>query len=157
MIIDIPYVADILTISHSRQALIDSRLLKENAKRISHDYRIGESVMKKSILSLSDKLLPSFAGPYIIEQVHTNGTCTIRLTPNQTKHINIRRLKTQQGLRLLMVWQSEVPPPGLLPRCLLPPHPDTSIKAPLALPQRDLCSTPLAYSNDNATRLGLGR
>ena len=93
MIIDIPYVADILTISHSRQALIDSCLLKENAKRISHDYRIGESVMKKSILSLCDKLLPSFTGPYIIEQVHTNGTCTIRLTPNQTKHINIRRLK----------------------------------------------------------------
>ena len=30
-------------------------------------------------------------------------------------------------------------------------------KAPLAFPQRDLCSAPLAYSNDNATRLGLGR
>ena len=93
MFINIPYVADILTISRSRQALIDSRLLKENAKRISHDYCIGESVMKKSILSLSDKLLPSFTGPYIIEQVHTNGTCTIRLTPNQTERINIRRLK----------------------------------------------------------------
>ena len=93
MFIDIPYIADILTISRSRQALIDSRLLKENTKRISHDYRIGETVMKKSILSLSDKLLPSFTGPYIIEQVHTNGTCTIRLTPNQTEHINIRRLK----------------------------------------------------------------
>ena len=93
MFVDIPYVADILTISRSRQALIDSRLLKENAKRISHDYRIGEPVMKKSILSLSDKLLPLFTGPYIIEQVHTNGTCTIRLTPNQTERINIRRLK----------------------------------------------------------------
>ena len=57
MFIDIPYVADILTISRSRQALIDSHLLKENAKQISHYYRIGESVMKKSILSLSDKLL----------------------------------------------------------------------------------------------------
>ena len=93
MFVDIPYVADILTICRSRQALIDSRLLKENAKRISHDYRIGEPVMKKSILSLSDKLVPSFTGPYIIEQVHTNGTCTIRLTPNQTERINIRRLK----------------------------------------------------------------
>ena len=52
---------------------------------------------------------------------------------------------------------TEVPPPGLLPRCLPPPHPGTSIKAPLALPQRDLCSTPLAYSNDDTTHLGLDR
>ena len=93
MFIDIPYIAGILTISRSRQALIDSRLLKENAKRISHDYCTGESAMKKSILSLSDKLLHSFTGPYIIEQVHTNGTCTIRLTPTQTERINICRLK----------------------------------------------------------------
>ena len=93
MFIDIPYVADILTISCSRQALINSRLLKENAKRISHDYHIGESVLKKSFLSLSDKLLPTFTGPYIIKRVHTNGTCTICLTPNQTERINICRLK----------------------------------------------------------------
>ena len=93
MFIDIPYVADILTISRSRQALIDSHLLEENAKRISHDYRIGESVLKKSIWSLSNKLLPPLTGPYLIEQVHTNGTCTIRLSPNQTEPINIRHLK----------------------------------------------------------------
>ena len=53
MFIDIPYVADILTISRSRQALIDSRVLKENAKQISHDYHIGESVMSNRKMSKS--------------------------------------------------------------------------------------------------------
>ena len=53
--------------THSRQALIDNRLLKENAKQISHDYQTGEPVLKKSILSFSDKLQPMFTGPYIIE------------------------------------------------------------------------------------------
>ena len=93
MFIDIPYISDILTITHSRQALIDNHLLKENAKRISHDYWTNEQVLKKSILSFSDKLQPSFTGPYMIEQVHTNGTCTICLSPNRTECINIRHLK----------------------------------------------------------------
>ena len=33
---------------------------------------------------------------------------------------------------------------NLLPRCLPPPRPCASFKTPLALPQRDLCSAPLA-------------
>ena len=50
-------------------------------------------MLKKSVLSLSDKLNPSFTGPHEIIQVHTNGTVTIRLTDNVTECINIRRIK----------------------------------------------------------------
>jgi hypothetical protein len=32
------------------------------------------------------------SGPYPIDRVHTNGTMTIRLSPNQTERINIRRI-----------------------------------------------------------------
>jgi len=32
-------------------------------------------------------------GPYIVQQVHTNGTLTIQLRPGVNERINIRRLK----------------------------------------------------------------
>ena len=93
MFLDIPLIADILTLQKNRQALIDNRLLKANASRISHDYQVGEAVLKKSVLGLSDKLEPSFTGPYKIERVHTNGNVTIRLSPLHTERLNIRRIK----------------------------------------------------------------
>ena len=68
-------------------------MLKANASRISHDYKVDEEVLKKEHLGLSDKLKPAFTGPYKIIQIHTNGTVTIRLSPNQLERINIRRIK----------------------------------------------------------------
>ena len=93
MYMDIPLVADIIVLQDHRQMLIDKRLLKANNARISHDYQINEEVLKKLHLGLSDKLKPSYAGPYRITKVHTNGTVTIRLTPHETERINIRRIK----------------------------------------------------------------
>ena len=90
---DIPLVADILALQEKRQELIDKRLLKANAARISHDFSVNEEVLKKNHLGLSDKLKPAFSGPYWIAQVHTNGTVTIRLTPHETERINIRRIE----------------------------------------------------------------
>ena len=84
MLLDIPLVADIITLRNKRQDLIDKRLLKANASRISHDYKVDEEVLKKEHLGLSDKLKPAFTGPYNIIQIHTNGTVTIRLSPNQS-------------------------------------------------------------------------
>ena len=93
MFFDLPFLTDILTLQTNRQQLVDSRLLKENASRIKHDYKIGDQILKKMVLSLSDKLKPTFTGPYSILQVHTNGTVTIRLSDNLTERINIRRIK----------------------------------------------------------------
>ena len=36
---------------------------------------------------------PEWTGPYIVDRVHANGTCTIRLTLNVTEWLNICRLK----------------------------------------------------------------
>ena len=93
MFFDLPFLTDILALQTTRQQLVDTRLLRENATRISHDYQVSDQVLKKSVLSLSDKLKPSFTGPHEIIQVHTNGTVTIRLTDNVTERINIRRIK----------------------------------------------------------------
>jgi len=93
MHLDIPLHADILTLQRNRQAIVDKRLLAANAKRISHDFAVGDKILKKTVLSFSDKLRPSFIGPFSIIRVHTNGTVTIRLTPHTTERINIRRIK----------------------------------------------------------------
>ena len=54
---------------------------------------MGDQILKKMVLSLSDKLKPTFTGPYPILQVHTNGTITICLRDNLTEWINIHRIK----------------------------------------------------------------
>ena len=93
MFFDLPHLADILALQTTRQQLVDSRLLKENSSQIKHDYKIGDQVLKKMVLSLSDKLKPTFTGPHPILQVHINGTVTIRLCDNLPERINIRRIK----------------------------------------------------------------
>ena len=99
MFLDIPLIADILAIRNNRQLLVDKRLLRENSKRIKHDYAIGDMVWKKVYLGLSDKLKATVEGPYEISRVHTNGTVTIRLHPNITERINIRRVRPQFPLQ----------------------------------------------------------
>ena len=86
---DLPFITDIVTLQHLCQQQVDCCLQWQNSKHISHDFEVNNQVLKKSFLSLSDKLKPSFTGPFSIQQVHTNDTCTIRLSPNMTEHINI--------------------------------------------------------------------
>ena len=93
MFMDIPLIADIIAIKNNRQLLVDRRLMRENAKRIRHDYAVGDLVWKKRYLGFSDKLLPTVEGPYPITQVFTNGTVSIQLSPTQVERINIRRVK----------------------------------------------------------------
>ena len=89
MFFDLSLLTDIMALQNTRQQLVDARLFKENSSRINHDYKTGDQILKKSVLSLSDKLKPTFTGPYPILQVHTNGTVTIRLRDNLTERINI--------------------------------------------------------------------
>ena len=93
MYLDIPLHADVLVLHENRQKLIDSRLLEANAKRFRHEFKVGHKIMKRNVLSFSDKLKPAYRGPYEIIQVHTNGTVTIQLDANSTERINIRRIK----------------------------------------------------------------
>ena len=89
----LPFLTDIITLQNTHEQLVDSCLLKENASRIKHDYQIGDQVLRKMVLSLSDKLKHTFTGPHPILQGYTNGTITIRLSDNLMEHINIRCIK----------------------------------------------------------------
>ncbi|CAB9506026.1 Retrotransposon protein [Seminavis robusta] len=85
-------VQNILTVQRHRQSLVDKRLLRANAKRISYDYAVDDLVYKRAYLGLSDKLKPTASGPYRVSRVHTNGNVTIQLSPHQFERLNIRRV-----------------------------------------------------------------
>jgi len=92
MVLDIPVIADWLTIQQNRQQLIDQRLIAANRKKFSYDYQVGDEVLK--LAYKPDKLSPrANAGPYSIETVHANGTVTIRINPNTLERINLRRIR----------------------------------------------------------------
>ena len=92
MVLDIPVVADWLTIQQHRQQLIDQRLIAANRKKISHDYQVGDEILK---LAYNPGKLSSRAHEcsYTIETVHTNGAVTIFLNPHVIERINIRRIR----------------------------------------------------------------
>ena len=41
---------------------------------------------------------PEWSGPYPVECVHANGTCTVQLAPNVTERLNIHQLKPFQAV-----------------------------------------------------------
>lgn len=90
MILDLPIIADLVTIQERRQVLIDENLRRQNVKRRSWDYRVGQQVLIKTIEP--NKLEARAHGPYPIVQVHVNGTLTVQRTQHVTERINIRRV-----------------------------------------------------------------
>ena len=48
MIAAIPLVASLQVVNKRKHQLVDGALMKENAKRIQHNYKIGDNVMMAS-------------------------------------------------------------------------------------------------------------
>jgi hypothetical protein len=93
MHLDIPLIADILTLQNHRQVQIDVRLHRENQRRRRHEYRVGEKVYVHNKNGPSDKLKPIFSGPFAILQVHTNNCVTLQRGPLIHERVSIRRIK----------------------------------------------------------------
>jgi hypothetical protein len=91
MILNIPLITDLQPLQKRRQNLIDQRLIAASTKRFSHDYAIGDEVLK--LVFHTDELEPRAIGPYFITRVHANGTVSIELTPGVIERISIRRVK----------------------------------------------------------------
>ena len=91
MIMDVPFVANLLLLHDKRQAVIDYNLRRENQRRYNYDYKQGQQVLE--ILSKPTKLGQRTKGPFVIEQVHANGTLTIRRSPLLTDRVNIRHVR----------------------------------------------------------------
>ena len=93
MHLDIPLIADILTLQNSRQAQVDYRVYRENQRRRRHEYKVGDSIYVHNKNNASTKLKPIFSGPFRILQVHTNNTVSIQRGPNIQERLSIRRIK----------------------------------------------------------------
>jgi len=93
MLLDLPLVADILTLQQLRQGAIDSRLLKANQKRKPRDWRVGEQVLLANAIRPGDRLRPTYTGPYTIIRVHANGNVRLQFPNGTQDRVNIRRLK----------------------------------------------------------------
>ena len=91
MFLNVPLVADWTAIATRREQLVNESLRKANLKRISHDYAVGDRVLKK--VWQPTKLGERTHGPYAITRVHTNGNVTLRLSEGVTERVNIRRIK----------------------------------------------------------------
>ena len=67
--------------------------LRENSRRINHDYRVGDKVLLRRDYggAIIGKLDSPTSGPYYITEIFTNGTVRIDRT-GFNKRINIRRL-----------------------------------------------------------------
>ena len=90
MFLNIPLFADIITLRDLRQSQIDERLLRENAKRTKHEYKVNDMVYHERPAWSKAKM--RYAGPHKIVQVHTNNTVTFE-HGDLTERISIRRLK----------------------------------------------------------------
>ena len=91
MLLPIPILADYELIKQRRQAGIDATARRNNSKQTNHDWKEEDKVLVK--VCNPNALQQRADGPYVIKQVHTNGTVTIERAPNVHERINTRRLK----------------------------------------------------------------
>jgi hypothetical protein len=90
MFLDLPILADLLTIQQRRQVLIDENLRCENNRRRTFEYRVGQQVLIKAVDPR--KMEPRAHGPYPIVTVFANGTLAVQREPHVSERINIRPL-----------------------------------------------------------------
>ena len=100
MFLPIPLMADYNLIRQRRQAVIDENNRRANLRRRFKDYVPGDQVLV--ITKDKGKLRPKTVGPFPIDQVHVNGTITIRRNPGVFERLSIRRVRpfsapAQQG------------------------------------------------------------
>ena len=90
MLVDLPLIADLVTIQQNRQALIDENLRRQNRKRREFHYAVGQEVLIKTVQP--NKLEKRAHGPYPIVQVYTNGTMDAQRATHVLERLNIRRV-----------------------------------------------------------------
>ena len=89
MMFPVEFLADWQAIKNRKQLLINKNNQRENAKRISYDYQVGQKVMM--LKPNPNKMETPREGPYSIIRIHTNGTVTIQKGPVEDR-LNIRQI-----------------------------------------------------------------
>jgi len=92
MLVNIPYIADFLTLRNTRQLQINKRLLRANASRIPNNFQVNDLIMARNN-SATSKLDPVWIGPFPITRIHTNGTVTFSHPHGVLERRNIQQIK----------------------------------------------------------------
>jgi hypothetical protein len=95
MLLPIPVLANIQVLQQRRQLKVNQELFRQNQRRRYKDYQVGDQV-KIVQEGIKRKLDPNATGPYVITEVHTNGTVVIQRRPHVFERINIRRIRPYQ-------------------------------------------------------------
>ena len=101
MMLNVKHLVDWHYMQTRRQRIASENNARENARRISHEYKVGDKVLKargnpSNKKEISATLQKPYEGPYEITNVWNNGTVTIRRTVRGGavfERINIRRIK----------------------------------------------------------------
>ena len=78
-------------VAQRKQEMTNKSDVKENRKRIAHNYSPGDKVMLTKPGILPKLSIPN-EGPFTMQSVHDNGTVTINKNPAVRQTVNIRRL-----------------------------------------------------------------
>ena len=91
MILNIPLITDLQLLHKRGQTLIDEQLRQNILHRRHANYQPGDSILllTDNPLSLQNRAF----GPFLITQVHTNGTVTFQRSQFIQERINIRQIK----------------------------------------------------------------
>ena len=81
MHLDIPLIADVHVLRDMRQAKIDERLLRSNASRIRHEWKVGQWAHVKKLCESEHKARPVCGPKRRVVQVHTNGAVLVQTRP----------------------------------------------------------------------------
>ena len=95
MMMNIPLIANLYSIQQRRQQLIDEKLRRTNARRIQHNYSIGNRVMV--VEYDPTKLDAKKRGPFTIVRVFTNGTVRLQIAAHVQETLNIRKIWPYKG------------------------------------------------------------
>ncbi len=68
--------------------------IDHNKKAELHDYKLGQQIWldERNFLSKNKKLVPKWAGPYVITKVSDNGNIRIQLDKREI-NVNVNRIK----------------------------------------------------------------
>lgn len=91
MMVNLQFAADWQAISRRKQAQVDKDNVRENAKRVAHDYSPGDQVLVTKDGHFR-KLDEPYQGPFTITDVYVNGTVRIQRSAAVSERINIRRI-----------------------------------------------------------------
>ena len=90
MLLPMNFKANWAQIALRKQEIINKSNIKENKKRLHHEYKVGDKVLLEKG-GIQQKMAAPREGPYEITKVSTNGTICIKKGAI-TQRVNIRRI-----------------------------------------------------------------